>query len=197
MKHFTLKLLPLSAAIALFSALPAFAQDAPPPDFSTERLGTERSGGDRGSRSRGAGTLIPAGLLYASFDTDGDYAVSRAEVDAGVLRSFEIADKNSNGTVSLVELAAWRKAVLGSLDLMPGNTQFDKNFDNQIEASEFQTVLLDLFTGFDRNENGELEFSEMTQELRRNAPQGRGEQGREGGRSSTGSGKGRGQGKRR
>lgn len=142
----------------------ATAQDAPPPDtpdFSVERIGGEREGPRRPSAQR---IIIPAGLLYASFDTDGDYATSRTELNVGILRSFATADKNANSMVSLVELAAWREAILGSRDLLPGNTQFDKNFNSQIEPTEFQTVLVDLFEAFDRNENGQLEFAEMTRD---------------------------------
>lgn len=162
MKHFC-----VLAAVSLLFSLPASAQNAPPPpeagpDFSTERLGSAQEGPPRPSAQR---KLIPAGLLYASFDTDGDYAASRAELNAGVVRSFAKADRNNNGMLSLVELAAWREAVLGSRDLLPGNTQFDKNFDSQISAAEFKMTLSDLFTGFDNNENGLLEFSEMTQDM--------------------------------
>ena len=160
----------LSIALALsFSLLPchaATAQEAPPPDipdFSVERLDGDREGPRRPSTQR---IIIPAGLLYASFDTNGDYAASRTELNAGILRSFATADKNANDMVSLVELAAWREAILGSRDLPPGNTQFDKNFNGQIEPSEFKTVLEDLFEAFDRNENGQLEFAEMTRDAR-------------------------------
>jgi len=184
MTHFSLKSfaapLSLVAVLSFAANLPALAQNAPPPaealsppDFSTERLG-----GDEAKRPRGPSVqraLIPAGLLFASFDTDGDYAASRDELKAGVLRSFAAADNNANGTVSLVELASWREAVLGSRDLLPGNTQFDKNFDNQIEMSEFRDVLRGLFDSFDRNENGRLEFAEMT----KNMPQLRRERSRE------------------
>ena len=164
MKHFC-----LLAAILLLPSITAAAQGNPPPpaeeiDFSTERLGGERSAPKRPSQQR---ALIPAGLLFASFDTDGDYAATRSELNVGILRSFTAADKNNNGTLSLVELSQWRERVLGSLDILPGNTQFDKNFDNQIAAAEFQTTLTDLFTGFDRNENGQLEFSEMTKDMPR------------------------------
>lgn len=154
----------ITIAAALSFSAPATAQDAPPPDYSTERLG-----GEREERRRPPSTLrkvIPAGLLYASFDTSGDYAASREELEAGITRSFARADANANSTLSLVELANWREAILGSRDLLPGNTQFDKNFDNQIELGEFAAVLTDLFDAFDENENGQLEFKEMTLDLR-------------------------------
>lgn len=160
MKYFCL-------AFALLFSTAAAAQDAPPPDlpdFSTERLGGEKN--ERPRQRSTQRSIIPAGLLYASFDTDGDYAASRSELNTGILRSYAAADANANGMVSLVELAAWREAILGSRDLLPGNTQFDKNFDSQIDPSEFQTVLVNLFEAFDRNENGQLEFAEMILNVR-------------------------------
>lgn len=175
----------LLSVIAALCAAPAFAQDVPVsterqaaeqtnddplasglPDFLTEQLGSDRAAPPRRSLQR---ALIPAGLLYASFDRDGDYAASRAELEAGITRSFAAADSNSNGTLSLVELANWREMILGSRDVLPGNTQFDKNFDSQISLAEFTITLTGLFESFDRNENGQLEFNEMTQE----APQAR------------------------
>jgi len=167
MKKISSRLTAIAAALLLMTGLPAIAQDAPP-DFSTERIGADKPQKPRSPSLQRV--LIPAGLLYASFDTDGDYAASPTELAAGILRSFSAADKNANGIVSLVELAAWREAVLGSRDLLPGNTQFDKNFDSQISPSEFETVLTDLFEGFDTNENGQLEFSEMTKNLRQTRP---------------------------
>lgn len=170
MKYITLKPVCFIAAILLAAAQPTAAQDAPPPapDFSTERLGGDDARKPRSPTLQRA--LIPAGLLYASFDTDGDFAASRAELIIGINRSFAAADKNANGTLSLVELAAWREAILGSRDLMPGNTQFDKNFDSQINPSEFQSVLTDIFDRYDRNENDQLEFGEMTKNLRQIRP---------------------------
>ena len=163
MKYFYITLI----AILAFSS-PATAQDNSEPDFSTERIGDERDERRPPSLQR---RVIPAGLLYASFDTNGDYAASRAELEAGITRSFARADRNSNSRLSLVELAAWREAILGSRDLLPGNTQFDKNFDSQIEPREFAAVLTDLFEAFDENENGQLEFKEMTRDMPQRRPE--------------------------
>jgi len=191
MKHFA-----LFSALIFVLATSAQAQDAAAPieplDFSTERLGGEREAPRRSTQR----ALIPAGLLYASFDTDGNYSVSRSELNAGITRSFAKADSNSNAVLSMVELANWREAVLGSRDVLPGNTQFDKNFDSQISAAEFEMTLSGIFDGFDRNENNALEFSEMTKAVtqgrgrdrERNAQRERptGGQGRGGGRPSRG-----------
>lgn len=154
----------LSIALSLFcllaSPITAQAQDSGSGDsFEPERLETAPP------RQRPTSTVlvtIPAGLLYASFDSDADYVITKSELEAGARQSFKAADSNQNGTVSLVELAAWREKVLGSLDVLPGNTQFDKNFDSSIAREEFESVLFDIYTNADRNEDGVLDFSELT-----------------------------------
>ncbi len=188
MKHISLA---LALSFLLFPCAAASAQDAPPPDvpdFSTERIG----GGEQAERPRPRSTqrtLIPAGLLYASFDTSRDYSVSLKELEQGITRSYGVADTNKNSRLSLVELASWRELILGSRDLLPGNTQFDKNFDSQIELGEFSAVLTDLFHAFDENENAQLEFKEMTREARSTRGQG-GESGQRRERPQGGQGRG-------
>ena len=152
----------LVSAVSLlsFAAPAALAQDAP--NFEPEQIGQDKKAPPRSAMR----SVIPAGLLYASFDTDGSYAVSQAELSAGIKRSFARADANGNTRVSLVELESWREVVLGSRDRLPGNTQFDKNFDSQIDSAEFKAVLTGLFRSFDANKNDALEFSEMTRSLR-------------------------------
>lgn len=168
-KTYLLKAAALATAFLLTAPLTAAAQDNTLADeFALEQI--QGSQGERGERNRRRATsqqvLIPAGLLFASFDTDADYAASEAELTVGIKRSYAAADSNANGRLSLVELASWRERVLGSRDLLPGNTQFDKNFDSQVNAKEFETVLTGLFRRFDDNENGQLEFAELTRNAR-------------------------------
>ncbi len=113
----------------------------------------------------GPKTTIPAGLLYASFDADGDYLITASELSAGIASSFKTADSNNNDVLSLVELDLWRAAALGSRDVLPGNTQFDKNFDSRISAGEFSGVLSRIFTSADKNGDGVLGFDELTRDL--------------------------------
>ncbi len=167
MKYFSIAL-----ASLLFSPVTALAQESAAADpFATERLGgdspTERPQREQGSSTQRA--LIPLGLLYASFDVDQNYAVSRAELDRGIEQSFDAADRDSSDHLSLVELAAWREAVLGSRDLLPGNTQFDRNFDSRVERAEFGSLLNDLYKSFDRDKNGALDFAEMSRPVRQAA----------------------------
>jgi len=87
MKKISSRLTAIAAALLLMTGLPAIAQDAPP-DFSTERIGADKPQKPRSPSLQRV--LIPAGLLYASFDTDGDYAASPTELAAGILRSLNL-----------------------------------------------------------------------------------------------------------
>ena len=164
-----MKTISLALALSLFLPVAAFAQDSGASDpFATERLGGD-SLTERPQRGQGASTqraLIPLGLVYSSFDTDRNYKVTEEELEVGIAQSFAAADRDGSSHLSLVELATWRELVLGSRDLLPGNTQFDRNFDSRVERAEFTSLLTDLYKSFDRNKNGALEFAEMTTPIR-------------------------------
>lgn len=128
----------------------------------------ERIPGNRPAAQRGdmRFTLAPAGLVFASFDTDGDYAISQTELGNGITTAFARADSNGNGRLSLVELDRWRGGALGSLDKLPGNTQFDRNFDSAVTAREFTDVLSRIAKRLDRDKDGMLQFSELWEKAR-------------------------------
>jgi len=116
----------------------------------------------RGQHIRGPVTsLYTAGLMLAGFDKNTDYSVTRAEFDAGRIQAFEIADKDKSGALGLFELEDWRQKVLGSLDAPPGNLAFDKNYDQRVTRTEFDTVLGHIFKRADKNEDGRVISSEL------------------------------------
>jgi len=116
----------------------------------------------RGERIKGPITSVRAGaLVFASFDTDMDYAVSQAEFTSGLTKAFKAADKDSTKTLSLFELEDWREAALGSLDAAPGTLAFDKDYDQRITRAEFDHALGFVFNASDKNEDGTLDFTEL------------------------------------
>lgn len=132
----------------------------PLPDFELETIeGVRRD--ERGRPSTGRMIVAPAGMLLASFDSDGDYMISLAERDAGINRSFAAADKNANGILSLVELDDWRIMALGSIDMLPGHTQFDNDIDARVTPAEFRSTLESIAAALDDNEDGQLGFAEL------------------------------------
>lgn len=106
-------------------------------------------------------SIAPAGLAYASFDSDGNYEISIQELEAGIDTAFNFADKDKSGVLSLVEVDGWRIKALGSQDLLPGNTQFDRNFDARVTRQEFTQVLDGTATHLDRNDDKILTFDEL------------------------------------
>ena len=105
--------------------------------------------------------LAPAGLLFASFDTNGDYVIRDTEFSDGAALAFSRADGDKSGGLSLIELQKWREMVLGSLDAQPGNGSFDSNFDSLVTLSEFQDALGFEYERSDKNGDGVVNFAEM------------------------------------
>lgn len=133
-------------------------------------------------------TLHAAGLLIASFDTNGDYAVDTTEFIAGRDASFERADNSGNGSLSLIELQDWRAAALGSLDAPPSNMAFDRDFDQSVSQAEFDEMFGSIFQAKDKDADGRVAFSELIRVIE--IPDRRRVEGGE--RPERGSGKGRG-----
>lgn len=117
-------------------------------------------------RIQGPITVIrPAALVFAGFDQNGDYGVDRAETQNGARIAFGRADKDKNGKISLFELEDWRELALGSMDALPGNLNFDKDYNNQISNEEFQATFIGLFERHDANADGIVKHNELMQIL--------------------------------
>ena len=93
-------------------------------------------------------------LLFASFDTSGDYIIDRSEISAGIARAFTGADKDKSGVLSLVELEAWRVAALGSENAAPTNFTFAPNFARTVTKQKFTLVLTDIAAKIDADDQG-------------------------------------------
>jgi len=147
-----------SAIIAtIFSS--ASAQETTPDDI--EQLPNKKLE-ERGERIRGPITSIAAGaLLFASYDKNADYLIDADEFSTGQASSFQSADNDKSGTLSLFELEDWRQAALGSLDAAPGNLSFDKDYDQRVTASEFKSALKYVYNVNDKDADNQLSFEEM------------------------------------
>jgi hypothetical protein len=87
--------------------------------------------------SPGAQIVKPAALLFAGFDHDSDYVVSRDEFEVGLIGAFAIADEDASGRLSLFEYRAWATRALGSETALPGWISVDRNNNSSIEEAEF------------------------------------------------------------
>ncbi len=149
----------------LLFAAPAWAQiisqtprpDVPEPQAETNTVETI----EHKERIGRSGTVIqiprPGALLFAGFDTSGDYIIDKEEVATGIIRAFEHADRNKNGILSLVELEGWRVLALGSEHAAPSNFAFAPNFNRTVTKEMFTAVLMKLADRLDKDDQSELD----------------------------------------
>lgn len=103
----------------------------------------------------------PVALMIAGFDGDGDGVVTRAEYDAGVERTFRQGDADKDGALSLIELGNWAEHWLGNRGAIPGQYDLDRDGDDRVSLSEYQTEFARRFLELDRDRNGVLTRSEL------------------------------------
>ena len=101
-------------------------------------------------------TQVPraGALLFAGFDHNNDYSIDIGEVNAGINQAFNFADKDKNGTLSLIELEVWRKIALGSENLAPHSYAFAPNFARTVTKDKFHLVLSELAKRLDKDVQG-------------------------------------------
>ncbi len=110
-------------------------------------------------------TPRPAALLFAGFDTNGDYLIDLPERSTGIKQAFKKADRNGDGRLSLIELEAWRVEALGSEHAAPGNFAFAPNFARSVSQRKFTEVLSLLADKLDMDKAGHkdgiIHFSDL------------------------------------
>lgn len=102
-----------------------------------------------------------AGLLLASFDSDDDMQISRAELNVGIDRAFARADQNSDGDIAPLEFEAFSKAALDGGKSPPFRLDFDRDVDGRISLAEFRAELTAIASGLDADKNGVVNHAEM------------------------------------
>lgn len=152
----------ISFLIALFTVMPAAAQDEPieiKKNKSTQAISPSAQGPITAIR--------PAALWMAGLDNNHDYIITRAEFDAGLASTFEALDKNADKRLTLLDLEDWRRRALGSNDAAPHVLQFDNNYNGTITREEFRATLTSLFVKSDRNEDNAVTFNELVSVIER------------------------------
>ncbi len=108
-----------------------------------------------------SGTVIQipraGALLFASFDTNGDYIIDSKEVEKGIARAFQRADRDADDYLSLVELEAWRVVALGSEHAAPSNFAFAPNFARGVTHEMFVQVLQKLAARLDKDDQSQID----------------------------------------
>ena len=102
----------------------------------------------------------PVAMMIAAFDADGDARVSRAELQAGVERSFRSAAKDQP-SIGYLAFADWAAQWLGDRSALPSPFEVDRDSDNRITVAELQQRFAMIFARLDGNKDGVLTRAEL------------------------------------
>jgi hypothetical protein len=103
----------------------------------------------------------PVGMAIAGFDADGDGRTSRAELDAGVRRSFAAIDSGKAGTIGYIAFADWAERWLGDRNALPSPFEVDSDGDNRITLAELQGTFARIFARLDVDKDGVVTRKEL------------------------------------
>jgi len=103
----------------------------------------------------------PVGMAIAGFDADGDGRTSRAELDAGVRRSFAAFDSAQAGTIGYIAFADWAERWLGDRNALPSPFEVDGDGDNRITLAELQAAFARIFARLDVDKDGFVTRKEL------------------------------------
>ena len=103
----------------------------------------------------------PVGMAIAGFDADGDGRTSRAELEAGVRRSFAAIDTGNGGAIGYIAFADWAERWLGDRNALPSPFEVDANGDNRITLAELQAAFARIFARLDVDRDGSLTRKEL------------------------------------
>jgi Ca2+-binding EF-hand superfamily protein len=102
----------------------------------------------------------PVAMMIAAFDADGDGKTTRAEMEAGVKRSYDLIDTAHQGSIGYLQFADWAERWLGDRNALPSPFDVDKDTDNRITLPELQAHFSRLFSRFDRDQDGAISRAE-------------------------------------
>lgn len=110
--------------------------------------------------------LKPAGLLFASFDTDQSYSVSQTELSSGLDRAFDRADDDGSGQLSLIEYQDWAAMALGAPSATPGWMQLDRDGTKSIDPIEFRSRFERIAQSYGLFDGGGIQLADLTSDIR-------------------------------
>jgi len=103
----------------------------------------------------------PAAMLIATFDADGDGKITRAEMAAGLARTFNAVDTDHKGSIGYIQYGDWALIWLGDRNALPSPFEVDGDHDNRITLAELQARFDRTFARLDANHDGVLTHAEL------------------------------------
>jgi hypothetical protein len=102
----------------------------------------------------------PVAMAIATFDSDQDGIVTRAEFDAGLRKTFELSAKGQP-SLGYIAFGDWSERWLGNPNALPSPFEVDGDGDNRITLTELQARFDLFFTRFDTDKDGAIRRSEL------------------------------------
>ena len=96
----------------------------------------------------------PVAMAIAGWDADGDGRTSRAELAAGVRRSFAAVGGSDAQPLGYLAFADWAERWLGDRNALPSPFEVDADGDNKISLVELDAAMTRIFVRLDRNADG-------------------------------------------
>ncbi len=120
----------------------------------------------RGPDGRGAMAML------RSFDTDGDRALTQAEIDAGIAARVASADADGDGALSLAEFGTvWED--MTETRRVRAFQRLDPNGDASVTTAELEARFGGIVERMDRNGDGQLDQADRGRRGRDGGPRGR------------------------
>ncbi|MFN3313050.1 MAG: hypothetical protein ACK46Q_06260 [Hyphomonas sp.] len=164
----------LLACLAVSAALPFVMAVGDPEIDDIVRLPGETQRANGGPPQPKGMRYVPAGGLFASFDTNEDGKITREELVTGIHAAFTEADINEDGNLSALEQQAWAANLPVRDDTLANPVRFDPNLDRIVTFEEFESILLQLAENY-QDENGNIPVKSLLvpeKEERRNGMMG-------------------------
>ena len=96
----------------------------------------------------------PIAMAIVGWDADGDGRTSRAELTAGVRRSFAAVGGTETAPLGYLAFADWAERWLGDRNALPSPFEVDADGDGKVSLAELQAALARIFARLDRNNDG-------------------------------------------